>query len=107
MSWICDGIPKNGKSYPEAKGKHQPVDNNDLNCIECGLPKESIDPPPTPALPWRLSVLVAFAIALMGTGSFLLVTDQLRCDPGFERMAGKCVDPYRDRYLEAVENAEL
>ena len=77
MSWICDGVPKNGKSYPEAQGKHQPMDNNDLNCIECGLPKESMDPPPAPPLPWRLSILVASGIALMGTGSFLLVTDQV------------------------------
>ena len=39
-SWICDGIPKDGKEYPGLGGAHEPRENYSFDC-ECGLPKGS------------------------------------------------------------------
>lgn len=41
-SWICDGIPKDGKSYPSA-GPHPPHENYGPDCEMCGLPQEAMN----------------------------------------------------------------
>lgn len=43
-SWKCDGIPKNGKSYPNASGAHSPYENFGPDCDVCGLPREAMNP---------------------------------------------------------------
>lgn len=40
--WICDGIPKDGKQYPNCSGKHEPYENFGTDCVVCGLPKEAV-----------------------------------------------------------------
>jgi ABC-type branched-subunit amino acid transport system substrate-binding protein len=42
-SWICDGVPKDGNSYPNAIA-HEPYENTTPDCIICGLPKEAMQP---------------------------------------------------------------
>ena len=44
MSWICDGVPKNGLQYPNHLGPHKPHRNNGPNCTMCNLPFEAIHP---------------------------------------------------------------
>ncbi|XWK90810.1 MAG: phosphate ABC transporter substrate-binding protein [Phormidium sp.] len=41
-SWICNGIPKDGKSYPDCSGSHDEYANNYPNCEKCGLPREAV-----------------------------------------------------------------
>ncbi|WKT81806.1 ABC transporter substrate-binding protein [Thermosynechococcus sp. PP45] len=43
-SWKCDGVPKNGKSYPNASGAHPPYENFGPDCDICGLPREAMNP---------------------------------------------------------------
>ncbi|ACK73522.1 Extracellular ligand-binding receptor [Gloeothece citriformis PCC 7424] len=43
MSWICDGVPKDGKDYPQAiPGGHTPYENHGPDCNICGLPQEAM-----------------------------------------------------------------
>ncbi len=42
--WICDGIAKDGKNYPDLGGAHEPYENYSLDCEICGLPKGSEKP---------------------------------------------------------------
>jgi len=41
-SWICDGKPKDGKSYPDCSGPHEPYQNYTPDCEKCGLPREAV-----------------------------------------------------------------
>ena len=43
-SWICDGIAKDGKQYPNCSGEHEPYENFGPDCAICGLPKEAMKP---------------------------------------------------------------
>ena len=40
--WVCDGIPKDGREYPNSSGAHNPVYTFELKCPVCGLPKEAL-----------------------------------------------------------------
>lgn len=43
MSWICDGVPKNGQNYSQAiTGGHTPYENTGPDCNICGLPEEAM-----------------------------------------------------------------
>ncbi|MGK7874578.1 MAG: ABC transporter substrate-binding protein [Xenococcaceae cyanobacterium] len=46
MNWICDGVPKDSKQYPNCTGSHEPYENSGLYCIICGLPQEAMKPKP-------------------------------------------------------------
>ncbi|MFM2311362.1 MAG: hypothetical protein RLZZ04_638 [Cyanobacteriota bacterium] len=41
-SWICDGVPKDGKDYPDFSGPHEPISNDLPDCEYCGLPQEAM-----------------------------------------------------------------
>lgn len=44
-TWQCDGIPKDGKTYPQAiAGGHEPCENTTPDCPLCGLPREAMEP---------------------------------------------------------------
>lgn len=43
-SWICDGVPKDGKDYSDLGGKHEPISNDFPDCQYCGLPQEAMNP---------------------------------------------------------------
>lgn len=62
-SWICDGIPKNGKQYSNSAA-HEAYQNYGPDCAMCGLPKESSQK----ALAERkIPVkLIVFAVVLLG-----------------------------------------
>lgn len=46
QSWQCDGIPKNGKQYPNCSGEHEPYENFGPDCVMCGLPREAMESGP-------------------------------------------------------------
>lgn len=49
-SWMCDGMPKDGKQYPNApQGGHEPYENFGPDCVVCGLPKEAMQPGKKPS----------------------------------------------------------
>jgi ABC-type branched-subunit amino acid transport system substrate-binding protein len=41
--WTCDGVPKNGKDYPNSSGSHEPYENYGSDCAVCGLPREAME----------------------------------------------------------------
>ena len=68
MSWICDGIPKDGKEYPGRGGTHPPRENEDDTCSYCELPKEAVivplaEPPRFPIDPKQLLILIGIPAA--------------------------------------------
>lgn len=77
MTWICDGIPKNGQTYPDALGEHPPEKNSGSHCV-CGLPEESgrsdnttisTEETPTRSIPW-VPIIIALAVGTLLTGAF-------------------------------------
>jgi branched-chain amino acid transport system substrate-binding protein len=43
-TWKCDGIPKDGKTYPQAiVGGHEACENTTPDCPICGLPREAME----------------------------------------------------------------
>jgi ABC-type branched-subunit amino acid transport system substrate-binding protein len=86
-SWICNGIPKNGKAYPNASGEHEDYENYGPDCVVCGLPKEAMDSSTQPQttrfmggnsgtssfpLPIIIGTVVLFLI-IGGVGVFFLI----------------------------------
>ncbi len=68
-SWICDGIPKNGQSYPNASGAHPPYENFGPDCVICGLPREAMLPVSSSKkgkFPVMLVALLLLAAGLVG-----------------------------------------
>jgi branched-chain amino acid transport system substrate-binding protein len=89
-SWICDGVPKDGKTYPNAM-PHEPYENTGPDCIVCGLPQEAMavgakkakarktqyTNPPTTQPQWIIPVIIVGAIAIAaaaGYGAFRLIS---------------------------------
>lgn len=65
-NWTCDGIPKDGKSYPDHSGPHPVHQNNSLDCEICGLPKEAMQPPKAgPQFPLLLKVSIGVGIMVI------------------------------------------
>ncbi|MFW6358820.1 MAG: ABC transporter substrate-binding protein [Chroococcales cyanobacterium] len=82
MSWTCDGVPKDGKSYASS-GPHPPYDNSSSFCDLCGLPKEALETnkPKKPKKThvsrgshsaWILPAMIAVIILILGGGGFAL-----------------------------------
>jgi len=74
-SWICDGTPKNGQSYPNASGAHPPYENFGPDCVICGLPREAMaaaNPKATGrTFPVALVALLIAAAGLVGGIGYL------------------------------------
>lgn len=74
-SWICDGVPKNGQSYPNAGGAHPPYENLGPDCVVCGLPREAMATPSYPVRrgqwPVGLVALLVVAAGLVGGAGYL------------------------------------
>jgi len=111
MSWTCDGVPKNGKTYHGLGGAHTPFQNDSPDCEDCGLPQESSQggggvnggnsgQPPIGAIVAGLA-----AIVIAGGGGYWWT--QVRCPTGFERIAGQCEDPYRETYQKSIDKGQL
>lgn len=68
QNWMCDGIPKDGKSHQNSPSPHEPFENFGPFCSVCGLPKEAVvvrRPPPFP--PWlKIAAGIAVAAAAIG-----------------------------------------
>jgi len=50
MTWRCDGIPQDSKSYSSLPHPSDPCDNPDFltECAHCGLPRTALTPSPKP-----------------------------------------------------------
>lgn len=72
-SWICDGVPKNGQTYANASGPHQPYENYGPDCALCGLPREAMgsSAPPSGKMPIAAIIAALVVLALLGGGGFL------------------------------------
>ena len=70
-SWICDGVPRDGKVYPEAGFPHEPSVNYGPDCVVCGLPKEAVvwSAATTTLRPWPIAA--GIAVPLIGIGFVL------------------------------------
>ena len=92
-SWICDGIPKDGKQYPNCSGEHEPYENFGPDCVLCGLPQEALKPgkgkpgkagsgttisgPSRPsAAPLIVAIAALIALGVGGFGIYQLISSQ-------------------------------
>jgi branched-chain amino acid transport system substrate-binding protein len=83
MGWICDGVPKDGKTY-SSSGAHAPLENSTSICTWCGLPEEAMKTGggkkiSTP--PGKTAVLVGGALALLLGGAGFAANRFLSEDP--------------------------
>ncbi|ELS05658.1 hypothetical protein Xen7305DRAFT_00054080 [Xenococcus sp. PCC 7305] len=131
--WMCDGVPKNGRTYPGRGEPHGPYENDSDSpyCGDCGLPRESSFPPsaetpssttsspdltksvsksniskPKPSLPIRTTIIVTIAGILAIAGGTAVYTIVNRCQPGLEKIEGTCIDPFLQPYQEAVAQSD-
>ncbi|WP_017295725.1 hypothetical protein [Geminocystis herdmanii] len=110
-SWICNGVPQNGKEYPGFGFPHEPHENYSSDCEICGLPKESSLPqsgssgfkPPNRALLVTLGVF-AFVLIAGGSGTFFVLSN--RCEQGLEKIEGECIDPFLEPYESAKSQGD-
>ena len=106
--WTCDGVPKDGKNYPDSKA-HDSCINYSANCQRCGLPRSAMNPPRDrvnklpPKVIVRIGVLLGsiIAIALFNGVSF---SD--RCPSGTKKVATECVDPYLTVHQGAIADGD-
>ncbi len=105
-SWICDGIPKDGKEYPGLGGAHDSYVNYAPDCDECGLPRES-SIPNSKSFPIATLIIaaVAFIIAMAGGGAFYAIKMK-GCETGLEKIDGQCIDPFLQTYQEAAQQGD-
>lgn len=107
-SWTCDGIPKNGQSYPEFEPyqKHPPELNHSLDCAVCGLPKEAMDKPKS-TFPLK-PALIAVAIGgiVLGGGGIAYVSLAQGCNAGMQEINGQCIDPYLQPFQSAKQQGD-
>jgi len=93
MVWTCDGVAKDGKSYPDKGGQHAPHDNYGPDCDICGLPQAamqaSVSRSSNSPLPLVLAALIT--LGLIGAiGAFLLSLTK-DCPPGQQKQFLNCV----------------
>jgi ABC-type branched-subunit amino acid transport system substrate-binding protein len=91
MPWTCDGVPKDGKDYPQAiPGGHPSHVNTTPDCMICGLPEAAmqrgarggatssttlVSPPPLtkgqkPKSQWLIPAALAVVVLLLAGGSY-------------------------------------
>ena len=105
-SWSCDGIPKNGKKYPEFEPHklHPPELNYGADCAVCGLPKEAMAKPQRNLTPILIAMAVGGIVLIGGgIGYFALAG---KCDPGLQKIDGECIDPYSQPYQTAKQQGD-
>ena len=74
-TWICDGIPKDGKKYDYSSGPHEPCENSTDVCW-CGLPKEAVILEKVGGSERNIIILLVIAAILLlgvGVGAFFFV----------------------------------
>ena len=103
--WTCDGVPKDGRQYPDCTGPHPLCDNDSTQCPICGLPKQAVVSPQTKS--GVKSVMVALITAFAGLAavggyyainSGLLVTYSSRFYCGVQPDASQGGDVYTVMY---------
>ncbi|NEP58804.1 MAG: ABC transporter substrate-binding protein [Symploca sp. SIO2G7] len=87
-SWRCDGVPRNGKQYPNSIGAHPLQDNTGSSCNICGLPREAMSQRLKLNLPTVAIAIVALAAVVAGG---LLLRRSNPCPQGEEMKDGVCV----------------
>ena len=96
-SWICDGVPKDGKSYSNT-GPHEPYENYGPDCVICGLPKNAILEKKgrrSPiASPWLKFAAIGILSAFLAAGGGFIVSrlskNRSPCPEGQQRVGGVC-----------------
>jgi phosphate transport system substrate-binding protein len=93
-SWTCDGVPKNGKQYPNQNppGRHEPYENYGGDCVICGLPREAMQGGgaklPIGAI---ASAITAVLLLAIGGAGFLFFRSTQSCPAGQQKVADVCV----------------
>jgi len=108
--WICDGVPKDGKSYPQAEA-HEPHTNYSPDCEVCGLPKESMTPAPTELIGSKLPLkkilgVAGLLAALVAIGFVASTVISDGCPQGTKKVAEECVDPYLEVHDSAIADGD-
>lgn len=91
--WICDGVSKNGKQYPNQNpaGQHPPYENYSPDCAVCGLPREAMDADKKANAINPIAGLIAalLTLGLLGLVAYLLFPKP--CPGGEQKVNGACV----------------
>ncbi|MDY6939261.1 MAG: PstS family phosphate ABC transporter substrate-binding protein [Cyanobacteriota bacterium] len=92
-SWICNGRPRDGKTYRNSPSRHDPYENFGERCPICHLPKTAVAIATRPTATARriaIGSLIAFGtVGLLGSiGYGLLNSDS--CSPGDRHPDGTC-----------------
>ncbi|MBR8839925.1 MAG: phosphate ABC transporter substrate-binding protein [Stigonema ocellatum SAG 48.90 = DSM 106950] len=92
-SWECNGLPKDGKLYPNQNpvGRHEIVENFGGDCVICGLPKEAVignsNKPPLTAIKAGVSGILTLAAVIGGYE----IWQSPFCSPSEQKIDGVCV----------------
>lgn len=89
-SWKCDGLPKDGKQYPNQNppGKHEPYENYGADCVMCGLPKEAIvGSKKSVAMPIAVIATGVIVLGALGLGYLLFPKS---CPQGQQKINDTC-----------------
>ena len=100
-SWTCDGIPKDGKEYPDLGGAHEPAENYSLDCDICGLPKEAVIPGGVPGKNGNPPINLKYILGAVAVGILLVAGGSAAYFSGF--LGG---DRHLDTYEEAVASGD-
>lgn len=91
-SWICDGVPKNAKQYPNQNppGKHEPYENYGLDCVICSLPQEAMETRSKLSPKTTLAAIVIVTAFLLSTTLYFL-TRPKSCPVGQQNVNNVCI----------------
>jgi len=99
--WLCDGVPKDGKEYQNVSGKHDPCENSGPDCVQCGLPREAMNPTKEKKGAkilglvisvmgrWRVPAIVVVVMGSVVSG--LAYWQRSKCPPGEQKVGNACL----------------
>ena len=106
-SWICDGVPKDGKTDPSVSKPHAPYKNFSEDCTICGLPKSAAIPPKKTVQRDTSNlkpIAATLAIVTLGLGlgyGFLKSKD---CLPNQQKVNGVCTAASSNAATASIAN---
>lgn len=107
--WLCDGVPKDGKVYPNSEA-HEPHTNYSTDCDLCGLPRESMEAKTRIVRPQLPIKAILGGVALLAVLATLAVVGRSLlsdgCPQGTEKVADVCVDPYLEAHEAAIADGD-
>lgn len=104
-TWICDGVPKDGRDYSPAGGEHKEYNNIGKFCEICSLPEQAQQQRSGPkGKPWVKVAVIAVGVIALTSGATAYFFNQ-KCPAGKDKVEGECIDS-QNIYDQAVKKGE-